>query len=74
MGLQVGAESGEPIGAVVVETLARVPRIKDRIDISPEVNAEVIGMARRRITRLRVRKNDPPHIPEPPKSRRPPAA
>lgn len=74
VGVQIGTDAAEPIGTVVVENLARVPRLKDKVELSPELHAEVTAMARRRITKLRVRKVDPPPVvPEPPKSRRPPA-
>jgi CBS domain containing-hemolysin-like protein len=69
VGVGIGSEAAEPIGGVVLELLARIPRPKDRVSLRPDLEAEVTAMSRRRITRLRVMKVEPP--PEP-KSRRPP--
>jgi len=46
---------GEPVGALVVELLGRLPRAGDTVNLSPEATAEVIGISRRRVTRVRVR-------------------
>jgi CBS domain containing-hemolysin-like protein len=46
---------GETVGALVVELLGRLPRAGDAVDIGPGATAEVTGISRRRVTRLRVR-------------------
>jgi CBS domain containing-hemolysin-like protein len=75
VGTSIGHEAAEPVGSVVIERLARLPRLHDKVELAPELQAEVMAMARRRITKLRVRKvAPPPEVPEPPKSRRTPAA
>ncbi len=46
---------GETIGAVVVELLGHLPRAGDKVDLAPGFAAEVTGISRRRVTRVRVR-------------------
>jgi CBS domain containing-hemolysin-like protein len=46
---------GEPVGALVVELLGRLPRAGDRVELSRGATAEVTALSRRRVTRLRVR-------------------
>jgi CBS domain containing-hemolysin-like protein len=48
-------ELGEPVGALVVEMLGRLPRAGDKVDIARGATAEVTGISRRRVTRVRVR-------------------
>lgn len=48
------AEAGETVGAYVVEVLGRLPRAGDKVDLGHGATAEVIGISRRRVTRLRV--------------------
>lgn len=45
----------EPVGAVVLQKFARLPRVGDKVHLSPELVAEVTAMSRRRIMRVRVR-------------------
>jgi CBS domain containing-hemolysin-like protein len=73
VGVTIGEESGEPLGAIVVERLARLPRLRDKVDLAPGLSAEVTAMSRRRVTKVRLVKFEPPSPPEPPKSRRPAA-
>jgi CBS domain containing-hemolysin-like protein len=47
------AERGESVGAAVVARLKRLPRVGDKVDLGGLV-AEVIHIARRRVTRVRV--------------------
>ena len=47
-------ELGEPVGAVVVDALGRLPRAGDKVEIVRGAQAEVTGISRRRVTRLRV--------------------
>jgi CBS domain containing-hemolysin-like protein len=47
-------ERGESVGAVVVTRLERLPRVGDKVDLGG-MTAEVISIARRRVTRVRVR-------------------
>jgi CBS domain containing-hemolysin-like protein len=55
---------GETVGALVVELLGRLPRAGDAVDLGPGATAEVTGISRRRVTRLRVRlKKDAPPAP-----------
>jgi len=55
IGVQVpDNELGEPAGALVVELLGRLPRAGDKVDLSKGAVAEVTGISRRRVTRLRV--------------------
>ncbi len=44
----------EQLGSVVLRKLARLPRVGDRVELGAGVDAEVIGVHRRRITKLRV--------------------
>ena len=48
------AALGETAGARVVEILGRLPRAGDKVELGHGVTAEVIGIGRRRVTRLRV--------------------
>jgi CBS domain containing-hemolysin-like protein len=52
-------DSGESVGALVVELLGRLPRAGDRVEIGPTATAEVVGISRRRVTRLRLRVRRP---------------
>jgi CBS domain containing-hemolysin-like protein len=45
---------GDSIGARVVEILGRLPRAGDKVDMGHGATAEVMGISRRRVTRLRV--------------------
>jgi putative hemolysin len=49
------ADSGETVGALVVELLGRLPRAGDKVEFARGVSAEVTGISRRRVTRVRVR-------------------
>jgi CBS domain containing-hemolysin-like protein len=49
------AESAEPIGAIVLERLGRLPRVKDKVPIGANAVAEVTALSRRRVTKVRVR-------------------
>jgi putative hemolysin len=53
-------ELGETVGALVVELLGRLPRAGDKVNLSPESTAEVTGISRRRVTRVRVTKAPAP--------------
>jgi CBS domain containing-hemolysin-like protein len=56
IGVQVAdTELGEPLGALVVELLGRLPRAGDRVELGRGATAEVTALSRRRVTRLRVR-------------------
>jgi CBS domain containing-hemolysin-like protein len=48
-------ELHESVGALVVELLGHLPRAGDRVDLAQGVSAEVTGISRRRVTRVRVR-------------------
>jgi CBS domain containing-hemolysin-like protein len=48
------ADLGEPVGALVVELLGRLPRAGDKVPLGRGGTAEVLAIARRRVTRLRV--------------------
>jgi len=48
-------ELHESIGALVVERLGHLPRAGDRVELAQGVSAEVTGISRRRVTRVRVR-------------------
>jgi CBS domain containing-hemolysin-like protein len=48
------AELGEPVGALVVELLGRLPRAGDKVELGRGATAEVTGISRRRVTKLRV--------------------
>jgi len=47
------AERTESLGALVMARLKRLPRVGDRVDLG-DVTAEVVHVARRRVTRVRV--------------------
>jgi CBS domain containing-hemolysin-like protein len=49
------ADLGEPVGALVVEMLGRLPRAGDKVELAKGATAEVTALSRRRVTRLRVR-------------------
>jgi putative hemolysin len=53
------ADSGETVGAFVVTLLGRLPRAGDKVDLSQQATAEVTGISRRRVTRVRVRLRKP---------------
>ncbi len=48
-------DAGEPVGALVVARLGRLPRRGDKVPLDGAWVAEITGVSRRRITRLRVR-------------------
>jgi len=48
-------ELHESVGALVVERLGHLPRAGDRVELALGVSAEVTGIRRRRVTRVRVR-------------------
>jgi CBS domain containing-hemolysin-like protein len=48
-------ELHESVGALVVELLGHLPRAGDRVELAQGVSAEVTGISRRRVTRVRVR-------------------
>lgn len=48
------ADLAELVGAFVVELLGRLPRMGDKVALSPSWTAEVTGVSRRRVTRVRV--------------------
>jgi CBS domain containing-hemolysin-like protein len=48
-------ELHESVGALVVERLGHLPRAGDRVELALGVSAEVTGISRRRVTRVRVR-------------------
>ena len=48
-------ELHESVGALVVDRLGHLPRAGDRVELAPGVTAEVTGISRRRVTRVRVR-------------------
>ena len=54
------SDSGETVGALVVELLGRLPRAGDKVELTPSVQAEVTGISRRRVTRVlvKIRKAD----------------
>jgi CBS domain containing-hemolysin-like protein len=60
------ADSGETVGALVVELLGRLPRAGDKVDLARGAAAEVTGISRRRVTRVRIRLQKP----EPPEAER----
>jgi CBS domain containing-hemolysin-like protein len=47
-------ELGEPVGALVVDLLGRLPRAGDKVELARGATAEVTALSRRRVTRLRV--------------------
>jgi CBS domain containing-hemolysin-like protein len=53
-------EGPEQVGSVVLRKLAHLPRLGDRVDLGYGVAAEVIGVSRRRIVKLRVSRVPPP--------------
>jgi CBS domain containing-hemolysin-like protein len=56
IGVRVEApESGETVGALVVELLGRLPRAGDKVELVAGAQAEVTGISKRRVTRVRVR-------------------
>jgi Mg2+/Co2+ transporter CorC len=48
------SDLGEPVGALVVELLGRLPRAGDKVELARGTTAEVTAIARRRVTHLRV--------------------
>jgi CBS domain containing-hemolysin-like protein len=59
------ADLGEPVGALVVELLGRLPRAGDKVPLAAGATAEVLAISRRRVTRLRVRiQKEPEAAPE----------
>jgi len=57
------ADLAATIGAFVVEILGRLPRAGDRVELARGAMAEVTGISRRRVTRVRVRIHKPPDEP-----------
>jgi len=55
----LSADSGETVGALVVELLGRLPRAGDKVELARGATAEVTGISRRRVTRVRVRVQKP---------------
>jgi CBS domain containing-hemolysin-like protein len=56
IGVQVEeGDSAEPVGAVMLERLGRLPRKGDKLDLAPNAIGIVTALSRRRITRIRVR-------------------
>jgi CBS domain containing-hemolysin-like protein len=55
------ADAAEPVGAVVLGRLGRLPRARDRVEIA-NATAEVIAVNRRRVVRVRIwlPKTEPP--------------
>ncbi len=53
---------GETVGALVVELLGRLPRAGDKVTLAPGATAEVTGISRRRVTRLRVTVKREPEV------------
>ena len=54
-------EGAEQIGVVMLKRIARVPRVGDKVQLGGELTAEVTGLHRRRITKLKlVRRAEPP--------------
>lgn len=61
LGAQVDDEEWpESVGTVALARLGRIPRIGDRVELGPEMTAEITSVSRRRIMRLRVRWVKPP--------------
>jgi len=48
------ADLGEPVGALVVELLGRLPRAGDKVPLTRGATAEVVAISRRRVTRVRI--------------------
>lgn len=64
LGIQVtNADLPESIGAFVVEVLGRLPRAGDRVALALGATAEVTGISRRRVTRVRIRLEKPGEAP-----------
>ncbi len=60
IGLEVKtADAGESVGALVVELLGRLPRAGDKVELGRGAAAEVTGISRRRVTRVRIRMQKP---------------
>jgi CBS domain containing-hemolysin-like protein len=60
IGLEVKtADAGETVGALVVELLGRLPRAGDKVELGRGAAAEVTGISRRRVTRVRIRMQKP---------------
>ncbi|MGD0676946.1 MAG: hemolysin family protein [Polyangiaceae bacterium] len=53
------ADLGETVGALVVELLGRLPRAGDKVELAPGASAQVTGISRRRVTRVRVQLQKP---------------
>ncbi len=47
-------DGAEQVGTVALKRIARVPRVGDRTDLSPELTVEVTGLHRRRIMKLKL--------------------
>jgi CBS domain containing-hemolysin-like protein len=61
IGVTVDVErAGEPVGAIVLEQLGRLPRVGDQVELAPGATAEITAISRRRVTRVRVRVLKPP--------------
>ena len=56
-------DAPEQIGAVVGRRLARLPRIGDKTEIAPDVQAEVTSLHRRRITKVKLTRKEPVETP-----------
>ena len=54
---------GESVGTLVVELLGRLPRAGDKVELARGAVAEITGIARRRVTRLRVQVRKEPEPP-----------
>jgi CBS domain containing-hemolysin-like protein len=66
LGVQVEDEEwAETIGTVVLNRLGRIPRISDKVELGPDVTAEITSVSRRRIVRVRVylKIAPPPSVP-----------
>ncbi|MCL2449388.1 MAG: hemolysin family protein [Polyangiaceae bacterium] len=59
------ADLGDTVGAVVVELVGRLPRAGDKVELARGAIAEVTGISRRRVTRVRIRAQSPPDSTEP---------
>ncbi len=56
IGIQVSEEDGaEPIGAVILARLGRLARVGDKVDLGGGVTADIMGISRRRVTKVRIR-------------------
>jgi len=58
------AEGAEPVGAIVLARLGRLPRMHDTVELGGAI-MEVSALSRRRVTRVRVRFPEPKPAPEP---------